>query len=176
MAAKVYLKVGSVPTTIFAFQAEKRVSGKGYKGMPFKFVIASMCNVLVVLREVGWQEMRGGSLLGCKRACIEALLTCGYPSPVPLTHSVAQRGCYLPSQLHHNPPPPIPPQLANEDLILRGIQMRGKWQIPEKSRRPAASSNTIPMCENPEATPSGIEPGCALLVLVEEAVVFNCRL
>ncbi|KAJ8880952.1 hypothetical protein PR048_017425 [Dryococelus australis] len=35
----------------------------------------------------------------------------------------------------------------------------GKRDIPEKTRRPAASPGTIPTCENPEATLPGIEPG-----------------
>ncbi|KAJ8885108.1 hypothetical protein PR048_011304 [Dryococelus australis] len=39
------------------------------------------------------------------------------------------------------------------------MQVRGKRDIPEKSRRPAASSSTIPTCENPGATPLEIEPG-----------------
>ncbi|KAJ8868912.1 hypothetical protein PR048_030453 [Dryococelus australis] len=29
-----------------------------------------------------------------------------------------------------------------------GMQGRGKWEIPEKTRQPAASSGTIPTCEN----------------------------
>ncbi|KAJ8893177.1 hypothetical protein PR048_005760 [Dryococelus australis] len=36
---------------------------------------------------------------------------------------------------------------------------QGKREIPEKTRRPVASSGMIPTCEVPEATPSGIEPG-----------------
>ncbi|KAJ8887915.1 hypothetical protein PR048_007399 [Dryococelus australis] len=32
-----------------------------------------------------------------------------------------------------------------------------KWEIPEKTRRPAASSGTIPTCENPGATPPEVE-------------------
>ncbi|KAJ8866036.1 hypothetical protein PR048_033560 [Dryococelus australis] len=40
---------------------------------------------------------------------------------------------------------------------------RGKLDIPEKTRRPAASSGTIPTCKNPAATSPGIEPGSALL-------------
>ncbi|KAJ8890883.1 hypothetical protein PR048_010392 [Dryococelus australis] len=45
-----------------------------------------------------------------------------------------------------------------------GVQGRGKWEIPEKksTRRPEASSRTIPTCENTEATPPGIEPGSPL--------------
>ncbi|KAJ8869006.1 hypothetical protein PR048_030552 [Dryococelus australis] len=39
-----------------------------------------------------------------------------------------------------------------------GLQGRGKWKIPEKTRRPAASYDTIPICENPGATPPGINP------------------
>ncbi|KAJ8894339.1 hypothetical protein PR048_006965 [Dryococelus australis] len=35
----------------------------------------------------------------------------------------------------------------------------GKREIPEKIRRPAASSSTVPTCGNPGATPPGIEPG-----------------
>ncbi|KAJ8870166.1 hypothetical protein PR048_029179 [Dryococelus australis] len=40
-----------------------------------------------------------------------------------------------------------------------GTQGRGKLEIPEKTRRPAASSATIPTCENTGATPPGVEPG-----------------
>ncbi|KAJ8891851.1 hypothetical protein PR048_004405 [Dryococelus australis] len=36
---------------------------------------------------------------------------------------------------------------------------RGKREIPEKTRRPAASSATIPTCGNPLVTRPGIEPG-----------------
>ncbi|KAJ8881511.1 hypothetical protein PR048_017993 [Dryococelus australis] len=39
------------------------------------------------------------------------------------------------------------------------FQGRGKWEYPEKTRRQAASSSTIPTCENPGAIPPGIEPG-----------------
>ncbi|KAJ8867997.1 hypothetical protein PR048_031806 [Dryococelus australis] len=35
----------------------------------------------------------------------------------------------------------------------------GERDIPEKTRRPAASSGTIPMCENPGSTPPGVEHG-----------------
>ncbi|KAJ8874114.1 hypothetical protein PR048_024955 [Dryococelus australis] len=38
------------------------------------------------------------------------------------------------------------------------MKRRGKQQIPEKTRRPKASSGTIPTCENPVTRP-GIEPG-----------------
>ncbi|KAJ8876043.1 hypothetical protein PR048_023951 [Dryococelus australis] len=40
-----------------------------------------------------------------------------------------------------------------------GMQGRGKRNIPEITRRPAASSGMIPTCENTVATLSGIEPG-----------------
>ncbi|KAJ8893493.1 hypothetical protein PR048_006091 [Dryococelus australis] len=43
-----------------------------------------------------------------------------------------------------------------------GMQTRGKLEIPEKTRRPAASSGTIPTCKNPGASPSGIEQGLQL--------------
>ncbi|KAJ8880930.1 hypothetical protein PR048_017403 [Dryococelus australis] len=38
---------------------------------------------------------------------------------------------------------------------------RGKREIPEKTRRPAALSGTIPACENPGVTRPGIEPDLA---------------
>ncbi|KAJ8873601.1 hypothetical protein PR048_024419 [Dryococelus australis] len=40
-----------------------------------------------------------------------------------------------------------------------GCQSGGKRKIPEKTRRPASSSVTIPACENPLVTPPGTEPG-----------------
>ncbi|KAJ8885411.1 hypothetical protein PR048_011608 [Dryococelus australis] len=39
------------------------------------------------------------------------------------------------------------------------MRRREKQEIPEKTRRPAASTSTIPTCENPEATSPGIKPG-----------------
>ncbi|KAJ8887971.1 hypothetical protein PR048_007456 [Dryococelus australis] len=43
-------------------------------------------------------------------------------------------------------------------ITATGIKGRGKWEIPEKTRRPTASSGTIPTCENLVTRP-GIEPG-----------------
>ncbi|KAJ8876002.1 hypothetical protein PR048_023910 [Dryococelus australis] len=40
-----------------------------------------------------------------------------------------------------------------------GMKGWGKLNIPEKNRRPAASSGTIPTCENPGVTRPGIESG-----------------
>ncbi|KAJ8893719.1 hypothetical protein PR048_006319 [Dryococelus australis] len=40
----------------------------------------------------------------------------------------------------------------------RENERAGKREIPEKTRRPAASSGTIPTCENPGVARSGIEP------------------
>ncbi|KAJ8876798.1 hypothetical protein PR048_021245 [Dryococelus australis] len=48
--------------------------------------------------------------------------------------------------------------LAAVRLLWRGKE-RGKREIPEKIRRPAASSCTIPTCGNPEVTRAWIEPG-----------------
>ncbi|KAJ8877775.1 hypothetical protein PR048_022231 [Dryococelus australis] len=39
------------------------------------------------------------------------------------------------------------------------IQGRGKRKCPEKTHRQAASSSTMPTCENPGPNPSGIDPG-----------------
>ncbi|KAJ8880057.1 hypothetical protein PR048_020680 [Dryococelus australis] len=43
-------------------------------------------------------------------------------------------------------------------LDSAGMKGRGKWEIPEKTRRPTTSSGTIPTCENPVTQP-GIKPG-----------------
>ncbi|KAJ8880399.1 hypothetical protein PR048_016868 [Dryococelus australis] len=48
---------------------------------------------------------------------------------------------------------------ADEGESDAGMQGRGKREIPEKTCRPAASSGTIPTCEDPEAAPPGNEPG-----------------
>ncbi|KAJ8895241.1 hypothetical protein PR048_000566 [Dryococelus australis] len=45
---------------------------------------------------------------------------------------------------------------ANESEVSAGMKCRGKREVPEKTRRPAASSGTIPTCENPGATPSAV--------------------
>ncbi|KAJ8890410.1 hypothetical protein PR048_009918 [Dryococelus australis] len=47
---------------------------------------------------------------------------------------------------------------ADEGEASAGMKGRGKREIPENTRRPAASSGTIPICKNPEATPPEIEP------------------
>ncbi|KAJ8877551.1 hypothetical protein PR048_022006 [Dryococelus australis] len=44
-------------------------------------------------------------------------------------------------------------------MKLRRNARAAKREIPEKTRRPAASSGTIPACENPGATPPRIESG-----------------
>ncbi|KAJ8892964.1 hypothetical protein PR048_005545 [Dryococelus australis] len=54
------------------------------------------------------------------------------------------------------------PGRTNTRILLAagdGLQGRGKQKITEKSRRQAASSGTIPTCENLRETPPGIEPG-----------------
>ncbi|KAJ8871214.1 hypothetical protein PR048_027520 [Dryococelus australis] len=52
---------------------------------------------------------------------------------------------------------------ADEDEISAGMNGREKWEIPEKTRRQAASSGTIPTDANPGATPSGIEPAYTMI-------------
>ncbi|KAJ8877929.1 hypothetical protein PR048_022388 [Dryococelus australis] len=53
--------------------------------------------------------------------------------------------------------------IPGHDMTLRwsgaGMQGRGEREYPEKTRRQAVSSSTIPTCENPGGNPSGIEPG-----------------
>ncbi|KAJ8870037.1 hypothetical protein PR048_029048 [Dryococelus australis] len=64
--------------------------------------------------------------------------------------------------------PDDPIYFANNFTISLDLRMnkvttpmgRGKREIPEKTRRPTASSGTIPTCENPVTRP-GIEPGFA---------------
>ncbi|KAJ8898101.1 hypothetical protein PR048_003461 [Dryococelus australis] len=46
------------------------------------------------------------------------------------------------------------------------MQGRGKRELPEKTRRPVASSRTIPTCEYPDVSRPGIEPG-AFRMLVD---------
>ncbi|KAJ8882888.1 hypothetical protein PR048_014711, partial [Dryococelus australis] len=55
-----------------------------------------------------------------------------------------------------------PPQLLNifaVDANSARIKGREKRESPKKTRRPAASSVTIPTCEDPGVTRAGIEPG-----------------
>ncbi|KAJ8877710.1 hypothetical protein PR048_022165 [Dryococelus australis] len=56
----------------------------------------------------------------------------------------------------------------------RGVRSGGKREIPEKIRRPAASSGTIPTSENPGATSPGIElcsPGAYAANIVRGAAL-----
>ncbi|KAJ8876780.1 hypothetical protein PR048_021227 [Dryococelus australis] len=46
-----------------------------------------------------------------------------------------------------------------QDGATQESKRRGKREISEKTRRPAASSGTVPTCENPGAIPPGLEPG-----------------
>ncbi|KAJ8894266.1 hypothetical protein PR048_006878 [Dryococelus australis] len=51
------------------------------------------------------------------------------------------------------------PTRENPEITRPEIEpRRGKRQIPEKIRQPAASASTIPTCENPGSTPPGVEP------------------
>ncbi|KAJ8871636.1 hypothetical protein PR048_027963 [Dryococelus australis] len=63
-------------------------------------------------------------------------------------------------------------------MELRRNAMAGKREIPEKTRGPAASSCTIPTCENSGVTRSGIEPGspCSPALLVLETASRSGRL
>ncbi|KAJ8866420.1 hypothetical protein PR048_032263, partial [Dryococelus australis] len=47
-------------------------------------------------------------------------------------------------------------QVSNSSAGMQGLRKR---EIPEKTRRPEASSSTIPTCENQGVTRLGIEPG-----------------
>ncbi|KAJ8866299.1 hypothetical protein PR048_032142 [Dryococelus australis] len=48
---------------------------------------------------------------------------------------------------------------ATYTLVIAGMQGRGKRETTEKTRRPAASSGTIPTYENPGVNQPGIKPG-----------------
>ncbi|KAJ8889754.1 hypothetical protein PR048_009256 [Dryococelus australis] len=60
------------------------------------------------------------------------------------------------------PAAPLEPRMAQLETLeaKSGAGMKGweKWEIPEKTRRPTASSGTIFTCENPVTRP-GIKPG-----------------
>ncbi|KAJ8883444.1 hypothetical protein PR048_015287 [Dryococelus australis] len=59
-------------------------------------------------------------------------------------------------QLHASDQPATRRRSAGDFCKLRTSRKR---EIPKKSRRPAASSGTIPTCKNPGVTRLGIEPG-----------------
>ncbi|KAJ8866530.1 hypothetical protein PR048_032373 [Dryococelus australis] len=94
-------------------------------------------------------------------------VTGGKPPPSYLQTSgfdppPSHRGFYTPSNS-----PKINPPLRNSRAQSwasdsaygsAGMEWRGEREIPEETRRPTASSGTIPTCENPVTRP-GIEPG-----------------
>ncbi|KAJ8866932.1 hypothetical protein PR048_032794 [Dryococelus australis] len=53
---------------------------------------------------------------------------------------------------------PFDPAGNRSRSALHAMQRRGKRDTPEKTCQPAVSSGTIPTCEDPGATPPGIEP------------------
>ncbi|KAJ8870798.1 hypothetical protein PR048_027097 [Dryococelus australis] len=61
------------------------------------------------------------------------------------------------------------PDEGRARCVWRGAGMQGrvKREISKKTRRPAASSVTIPTCENPGATPPGFEPGWEKIRIVK---------
>ncbi|KAJ8881165.1 hypothetical protein PR048_017638 [Dryococelus australis] len=97
------------------------------------------------------------------------------PPPIPfsvLLHRQYRSASYSTANTVQGPtPPPIPfsvllhRQYRSGVICLgdrassAGIKGRGKREISEETRRPAASYSAIPMCENPGVTRSGIEPG-----------------
>ncbi|KAJ8898463.1 hypothetical protein PR048_003823 [Dryococelus australis] len=52
---------------------------------------------------------------------------------------------------------------------LAGVQGRGRREYPEKARQQAASSSTIPKCEDPGVSPPGIELGSPWASALKEA-------
>ncbi|KAJ8897718.1 hypothetical protein PR048_003068 [Dryococelus australis] len=52
-----------------------------------------------------------------------------------------------------------PMRMIGVSMEQRRNEGAGKWDIPKKTHRPAASLDTIPTCENPGVTRPGIEPG-----------------
>ncbi|KAJ8874279.1 hypothetical protein PR048_025124 [Dryococelus australis] len=50
------------------------------------------------------------------------------------------------------------PLMQDREWSSTGVQGQGKWEIPEKIHRPAASSSMIPTCKNQGVTQPGIEP------------------
>ncbi|KAJ8890643.1 hypothetical protein PR048_010152 [Dryococelus australis] len=92
--------------------------------------------------------------------------------PIDIIKSQEWRGnihLHTRADAHFHLTPMEPPEISHHRRMetqqdgstndFGGMQERGKREIAEKTRRPAASSCTTPKCENPGATPTGIEPG-----------------
>ncbi|KAJ8891911.1 hypothetical protein PR048_004467 [Dryococelus australis] len=101
------------------------------------------------------------------------------PTITPLSKSdslylkvAAYFNCVSFTNTSYNTPEPSVTYLddvAVRDILLEGhrrqreyIRGRGKWEIRPKTHRPAASSSTIPTCENQGVIRPWIEPGYAL--------------
>ncbi|KAJ8870664.1 hypothetical protein PR048_029687 [Dryococelus australis] len=96
------------------------------------------------------------------------------PSPTPLHTPPAPRAHWSGGGASAEPAPSVatitfgqllasrswePMRVIDVSMEQRSNEMAGETgEIPEKTRRPATSSATIPTCDNPAATPSGIEP------------------
>ncbi|KAJ8876721.1 hypothetical protein PR048_021168 [Dryococelus australis] len=75
---------------------------------------------------------------------------------------IRAQGLPLPGAVAHQPTAPRESPLERvieASMEQRRNERRGKREIPEKTRRPAASSGTIPTCKNPGVARPGIEPG-----------------
>ncbi|KAJ8887700.1 hypothetical protein PR048_013918 [Dryococelus australis] len=66
-------------------------------------------------------------------------------------------------------------RVSEVSMEQRGNAWAGETGYPEKTRRPAASSGTIPTCENPGATPPGIEPESIMLTLDDTEPIAELR-
>ncbi|KAJ8873896.1 hypothetical protein PR048_024732 [Dryococelus australis] len=83
-------------------------------------------------------------------------------SPVCLNHPrrLSRPRCYVPPHTLHTFGEESPLHSSGCATVRSsaGMQGRGKREIPEKTRRPVASSGTISTCEDTGATPLGFEP------------------
>ncbi|KAJ8868081.1 hypothetical protein PR048_031890 [Dryococelus australis] len=74
-----------------------------------------------------------------------------------LSQDIVLVSCCSSQQLAGSPVTSLSTRRQVTSLDGAGIKGRGKWEIPEKTRRPRASYGTMPTCESPVTRP-GIEP------------------
>ncbi|KAJ8896111.1 hypothetical protein PR048_001453 [Dryococelus australis] len=128
----------------------------------------------VSLHEARWAYHTISRLVGhfdvraAKTVTMIAVL-CNNPRDT-MTSALAIRTPFPDTLLHTVSHGTMSKRLASAGLVAHGSVSQARWcsvgikgrekrEIPEKTRKPAASFCTIPTCENPEMTRSGIEPG-----------------
>ncbi|KAJ8897037.1 hypothetical protein PR048_002383 [Dryococelus australis] len=78
----------------------------------------------------------------------------GDPREIPPTNGIVRHDSHVRESCN-----PADEGETRREWSSAGMQRRGKREIPEVTHRPAVSSGTIPICENPGVTRPGIELG-----------------